>query len=289
VAYGEGEGIPLSYQAILYMHLFFGYMYIGSARDFVHKNKNKVILASFLLVFPRLLISLHWGRYFVGQTVAVLLFIYIGRGWVHISMRRMFQIALLACAVIIIPALTRGERLNGYNEYGQAAIAAFFQGGDTLYFYQEDKNIRFDCQPLLISLTAKTIPYSALHLCTINVGDVKFAPADLGSLLTQKYSNNFMKGTGCIYLLELYLIAGLFGVYVGSFLFGYSCRWFVLKTSYRSIFVGIWAECLSRAIFAPRAELGYVYERIPSLLMATLLFGVICQSLKSRVNERSIC
>jgi len=43
----------------------------------------------------------------------------------------------------------------------------------------------------------------------------------------------------------------------------------------RSLFSGIWAECLTRALMAPRGSLGYVYERIPSLVLSTLLVIVV--------------
>jgi hypothetical protein len=46
----------------------------------------------------------------------------------------------------------------------------------------------------------------------------------------------------------------------------------------RSLFSGIWAECLTRALLAPRGDLGYVFERIPSLVCATLLVVLVVWS-----------
>ena len=61
---------------------------------------------------------------------------------------------------------------------------------------------------------------------------------------------------------------------LGSIIFGLTCRKFVEWIGYRSLYAGIWAECLSRALLAPRGSLGYVYERIPSLVLATLCVEV---------------
>ncbi len=82
-----------------------------------------------------------------------------------------------------------------------------------------------------------------------------------------------MAGVGSNYMLELYLTGGLTAVFIGSVFLGFSCRSFIALISCRSIYAGIWAECLTRALFAPRGNLGYIYERIPSLILATL--GVV--------------
>ena len=277
-AYGDGSGIPLVYQAVLYSHLFVGYMYLGSVPSLEGRNRRRVLLVAGLLIFPRLMISLHWSRFFVGQTAVVLLLIAMARGWLYLSFRRWLQMAALAAAIVFVPAFTRGDKLTGDRPNGKPAVVKFLQDGDTLFFFQEDRNLNPECPPLLVSLTRKTFPYTWLHLCTITVGNVRNTPADLGSILTQEYSNDFLRGTGCIYLLELYLTGGMVTVYLGSALFGASCRWLVEHLGYRSLLSGIWAECLVRALFAPRGELGYVYERIPSLLFATLAVIVLSWS-----------
>ena len=85
-------------------------------------------------------------------------------------------------------------------------------------------------------------------------------------------------------MLELYLTGGIGAIIFGSFLFGLTSRCFLGLISGRSLFAGIWAECLSRALFAPRSTLGYVYERIPSLLMATMIVVAVARFLHPRVR-----
>jgi hypothetical protein len=102
---------------------------------------------------------------------------------------------------------------------------------------------------------------------------LKNMPATTGRIITVNDPSSFhgtVAGSGSNYMLELYLFGGLFAVYAGSAFFGFSCRRFAGWIGKRSLFSGIWAECLTRALLAPRNELGYVYERIPSLILATL-------------------
>jgi hypothetical protein len=99
-------------------------------------------------------------------------------------------------------------------------------------------------------------------------------PATLDRILTVNDPTTFegtVAGTGSNYLLDLYLFSGMIAVFAGSAVFGFSCRRFVGWIGKRSLFSGIWAECLTRALMAPRGSLGYVYERIPSLVLATVL------------------
>jgi hypothetical protein len=64
-------------------------------------------------------------------------------------------------------------------------------------------------------------------------------------------------------------------VVLGSLAFGFLCRLMTASLAARSLFSGIWAECLMRAVFAPRGTLGYVFEKVPWLVLATLLVALI--------------
>lgn len=78
-----------------------------------------------------------------------------------------------------------------------------------------------------------------------------------------------LTGPGANYILELYLSGGIGAILVGSLVFGMTCRWFAGWIGRRSLFAGIWAECLTRGLLAPRGTLGYVYQLIPVLVVAT--------------------
>lgn len=274
VAYGEGEGIPLWLQAILYTHLFFGLMFLGIAG----KNEvshRRIWIAAFLTTLPRLLVSLHWGRFFFAQALVPIIFIAIARGWLRMGRKWLIYLPLLAAAIVFVPAITRGTKVAGEDASGRSDLVTFFQQGSVLVFFEKDRDLVASCPPIAVSFLAKTVPFKALGICTMRVGNQTGVLADITSLLTARYSDDLMAGTGGIYILELFLVGGVPAIIIGSVMFGISCRWFIEALAYRSLFVGIWAECISRALFAPRGTLGYVYERIPSLVLSTIAVVVL--------------
>ncbi len=276
VQYGEGNSIPFLQQVVLYVHMFLAFAFLGVVKD-IKENRRRIGIVVFLTVLPRLIVSLHWGRFFLAQALVPILLIALARGWVKLSSMRVLQLSIIALFLFLVPPLMRGNQVFGTDSSGQYAILDFLKSGSPLVFLQENRDLATPCPPLLISLTQKVFPYGALHICTVDVGDAKNIPASLENLLTHEYSDDLLLGSGSIYLLELYLTGGVFAIVIGTVAFAISCRRFIEWIGQRSLFAGIWAECLSRALLAPRGNLGYVYERIPSLLVATLLVVFFCQ------------
>ncbi len=269
VDYGSGEGLPGIYQAVFYAHMFAGFMALGTARP-ERDGWRRVLTICALVTLPRLIVSLHWGRFFLAQAVVPILFIVISRGWIALHAKRVLQLALVAIVIIFVPALTRGDDLAG-----STALAQFFASGSTLRLYQDnvDLDLSGRCPPLLVSLTAKFIPYGALHACVIDLWGMQNLPATLDRLLAYNApgSEILLIGPGSNYLLELSVTGGVTAVLMGSALFGLCCRFFVAGVGTRSVFAGIWADCLTRALLAPRGDLGYVFEQVPALLAAVAL------------------
>lgn len=286
VPYNEGHGPSLLTQAILYIYLFFGLLYVGAVSD-SRRGSKRLLLVIALTIAPRLLISLHWGRFFAAQAIVPILFIAMARRWITFSPKRIAQLSLVALFILFVPALTRGDSILGLDDYGTPQIVNYFGYMNSLGFFQDDMDLSYKCPPLLLSLTVKVVPYSLLGVCTIDVGDQRNLPATMEQLLTRKYTNDIMAGVGSNYILELYLTGGMTAIFVGSIILGFTCRTFIALISSRSIYAGIWAECLSRALFAPRGNFGFVFERIPSLVAAT--FAVVFLSwCFSRMNRPAI-
>ena len=273
-SYFEGEGISLPEQAVMYIYLFCNLLYISSVAD-PKKDRKKVILVAFLAIAPRLLISFWWRRFYVTQALVPIVLIAVARGWINFTFKRFVQMALIALFVLFVPALTRGDNVLGEDRQGNPQIVNYFGYMNTLKFFEDNQNLEYSCPPLLISFTAKLVPWSFLHICTIDVGRDKNIPATLNDILTKNESNDLMAGTGANYLLELHLAGGLPAILGGSLVFGFVCRHLVYLLGYRSLYAGIWAECLNRALMAPRGTLGYVFERIPSELIATWIVVAI--------------
>jgi hypothetical protein len=268
--YGSAPPIPRPFQAVLYTHLFFCILYLGAA-DPEKQGWRRIMTVVVLVTLPRLIESMHGGRFFLAQAVVPAVLIAVSRGWILINIKRVAQLAALALVIVFVPSLTRGDDVIGQEE-----SVNYFAAGSSLQLFQDntDLNLNGYCPPFLVSLTAKTIPYSMLGLCVVDFDGLKDMPATLERILTLNDPLSFdgtVSGTGSNYLLDLYLFGGMSAVLVGSILFGFSCRRFVAWIGERSLFSGIWAECLTRALLAPRCSLGYVYERIPSLILTTLL------------------
>ena len=192
--YGEGENIPLIYQAVLYGHLFFGLLYLGATDG---ANRKRLWLAVLLVAAPRLLISFHWSRFFAAQALLPIIFIAVARGWLQITKWRFVQIGVLGLFLIFVPALTRGDQVVGEDA---STFVRFFQTGSTLVFLQTYSDLKTPCPPLLVSLTAKVVPYGLIGHCTIDVGNAKGLPATMTNLLTHEESDDLMRGTGGNYL-----------------------------------------------------------------------------------------
>lgn len=288
-------------QIVYYLHLFFGFMYLGVARG-GPQSRKRIVIAVVLIALPRFVVSMHYGRMFLAEGVVPLVFIAVARGFLQLSWKRMMQIAALGLFIIFVPSITRGDPLFGTPGEDAAnaetpAIVTWFAGGSTLYVTQQylDMDLSRRCPPLLISLTGKVIPYALLHICTVTLSGVwtdtnvntEWA-ANIDRLVTYDLNgaDGSMNegGTGTSYVLELYLTAGLTGVMLGSFLFGAACKFFATSMAARSLFSGIWAECLLRAIFSPRGNLGYVFEKVPALLLATMLVVLISREFRSQTS-----
>ena len=210
--------IPRLYQAVLYTQLFFAFMFLPAV-DPKKEGWRRVWIATTLVILPRLIISLHGGRFFLAQAVIPAILISIARGWTSISVRRTLQFAALALFIIFVPALTRGAGLSDFLDQGE--LIKFFQAGSSLQRFQDNTDLSLEgrCPPFLVSLTAKSIPYGLIGICVVDAGGLKNLPATLDRILTindPSTLNGTMSGSGSNYLLDLYLFGGVPAVFVGS-------------------------------------------------------------------------
>lgn len=285
VEYGT-EDIPFAYQIVLYLHLFVGFLFLGLARD-TPKERHRVITASLLIILPRLIVAMHLRRFFLAQAVVPILLIALARGWVRVSWRTAAFLFAAALFTVFVPALARGDLVS------RPLVEEFVSGGAAPILLQEfaDTDLSGRCPPLLVGLTEMTIPYRELGVCMTRSSHGGLVPASVGGIIGENVPTDTVDvaaGSGGNYLLGLYLTGGLAGIALGSAFFGFTCRCFVAWIGTRSAFAGIWAVCLSRSLLAPRGTLGYVYERIPSLLLAVavaLWFAWLANVLLERRRE----
>jgi hypothetical protein len=297
-AYGS-VNVTFADQTVYYLHLFFGFMFLGVARA-GRQSRRRIWIAVVLIALPRFVASMNYGRMFLAEGIVPMVFIAVARGFLQLSWKRTVQIAGLGLFIIVVPSLTRGDLSAAGEDAADAEtpqIVHWFAGGSTLLVSQEymDLDLTKRCPPLLVSLTGKVVPYALLHVCAITLSgmgasdnvDTEFA-ANLDRVVTYEVNgaDGSMSngGTGTSYLLELYLTAGLTGVVLGSFAFGAVCKVLANSLTARSLFSGIWAECLMRAVFSPRGMLGYVFEKVPGLLLATVLVVLISREFRAQTS-----
>lgn len=280
VDYGRGEGIPLLYQAFFYPQMSFFFLYITTTPD--KELKPKVFWALVALsIGIRLIVSLKWGRFFVGQIIFAFFIVALARGWLRITPTNMLKLLLAGVFVFAVPAITRGDFDASKKTSNDNPLVEFVAAGSTLKLFQDNTELDLTdwCNPLFVSLSAKTVPFKALDVCTIDIWGEFGLPATLDRILAYNEigakAMDVLNGPGSNYMLELYVSLGReIGVIVGSFFFGMSCAFSYNALQFRTIYGSIWLEILSRAIFAPRSNLGYVFERLPSLYMTTIIVAM---------------
>jgi hypothetical protein len=299
--YGD-LSVSFADQIVYYLHLFFGFMFLGVVRA-GHQSRRKICIAVVMIALPRFIVSTNYGRMFLAEGIVPLVLIAVARGFIQLSWKRTAQIAGLGLFIILVPSITRGDFSAAGADPASAetpAIVLWLSGGTTLLVTQQymDIDMTHRCPPLLVSLTGKLIPYALLHVCTITTSGMgenanvttEFA-ANLDRVVTYEMNGgdgSMTTGTGTSYLLELYLTGGLAGVAFGSFVYGAVCKLLATSMAARSLFSGIWAECLMRAVFSTRATLGYAFEKVPVLLLATMLVVLISREFCSRASRAEL-
>jgi hypothetical protein len=282
--YGE-YSIPFAGQGLFYAHLFFGFMFLSTIRPEKH-SKKAVVLVFICIILPRIIVSLHYGRVFIAFGVLPMLFIAIARGWLNLTIRKVVCIILLGVSILIVPSIFRGDFKNyssdAGSEYARNFIGVWLLAGSSLNVFDRfyNSSILGFCPPILVSFTEQMIPYKILGICTVPQADgTRVANADaIATYMINGDSYSRGGGTGSTYILDLYWFNGIMAIIIGSIILGSTCKLFIGSVGYRSVFSGIWAECLVRSLFIVRGTYGYMYQRIPSLVFATILCALIVRA-----------
>src|SRR5260370_37741824 len=103
--------------------MFFAFLFLGAARS-IREDQRRIIIASILVIAPRLIVSLRWGRFFLVQAVVPVLLIVFARGWGTLSRKRIIQLRSLALFLLFLPSLIRGD---GF--FRREALVTMFQSG----------------------------------------------------------------------------------------------------------------------------------------------------------------
>lgn len=300
LSYGEGDGVPLIYQAFFYAQLSFFFIYVASSSDEEKKSKTFLFIV-FISVLIRLIVSLKWGRFFLIQGVFPVLIIFVARNWIKITFKNILIFLLSGLFVFFVPSYFRGDFDQAkeivteidFDKIDKDSLALdYMKSSSTLKLFQDNKDDDYSkwCNPLIVSLTQKIIPYSVLDICVMDIWREKSLATTLDRILAYKelgpeISQEVLNGPGSNYLLESYVsLGGVVGVCIVSFLLGIITAISFNSLTSVSLFGSIWLEVLTRAVLAPRGNIGYVFERIPMLLITTYGFIILSQLLYRNIN-----
>lgn len=265
--YGEGDNISLPTQVIMYAHLFFGIFFFGIIAQRLQTSKIKIIMVPILLLTPRLIVSLVWGRFYLVQALLPLIFMTLISPHYKFNWKHPILICVMGLFVFIVPPIFRGDDLQSTE-----SLKNFLIHGSTLSLIDKYSYLKntIKCNPFIVSSTSKMFPYSFFGLCTIDVWGEKGLPATLDRLLAYEETGNIdiLAGPGSNLLLELQLSGGFIGVVLGSILFGFMNKFSAVKLYGNPVYASIWVEILTRSLLVPRSNFGYVIERIPALFIA---------------------
>ena len=268
----------------LYLQLFFGFMYLSTLRVEKH-SKNEVKIAVLFVILPRAIISLHYYRMYTAFAILPVIFIATARGWIKLTAKRIVELLALGAFLVVIPSALRGD-FKSYSVNAASENLRMFSGNSRMFagdwLLSGSSLIVFDkfhntsmlglCSPLFVSLSEDIIPYQKLGICTVPyAGTTRVGNSAGVATYIVDGDNPIRASSGSIYILDLYWLGGIIAVAVGSFVMGATCKFFVKSMGNRTIFCGIWAECLVRSLLAVRGTYGGIYQRIPSLLLATFL------------------
>jgi len=266
-------------------------MYLSTIRPKIH-HRRSIWVASLLVILPRAIISLNYFRQFLIFAVLPIVFIAIARGWIKLTLKRAAKLFALGVCLVVVPSVLRGdfkshsssiegENLRMYTGNSRMYVGSWLLSGSSLTIFEKfhTANISGGCSPLLVSLTEYIIPYRTLGWCTVPfAGTIRVA--DSNGLTTYMINGNGLSrgGTGATFILDLYWFGGILAVGIGSAVMGFTCRFFVESMGSRTIFNGIWAECLMRSLMAIRGTYGFVYERIPALVLTAIFCALIIRA-----------
>ncbi len=293
LTYGEGDGVPLLYQAFFYAQLSFFFVYISTCDE--EERKSNLFWAIIIVTIAiRLIVSLQWGRFFLVQAVFPIFIVFAARKWIVFSLKNIVAFLLVGAFVVLAPAYFRGDfntaisitdEIDFDKVDTEGASIEYMKASSTLKLFEDNKDDDYSnyCNPLVVSLTQKVVPYALLDMCVMDIWREKALATTMDRILAYKElgheaSQEVLAGPGSNYLIESYVsLYGVFGIVVVSFVFGVITAISFNSLTTASLFGSIWLEILTRGVLIPRGNVGYALERVPMLLLTTLVFILLTQ------------
>ena len=264
--YGEGDSMPYVFQIFLYAHLYTFFFYLRFVDEKEVKSRRFVLL-SLAVLLPRLLISTHWGRFFVGQAMLPFVFAMLVGGNVMVRMRHVLIIVLGAgCIYFVLPWL-RGDDVGGQ---GTESVLRFIAGGGPVHLVGQVEDVEQAYPNVNFLMTGLVGPFAPNLLSAeerIDIWGQEGAPLTLDRAFAELEGIGFysLTGPGSVYVADLLVLGGMAALVAGSIVIGglLACA----RSLYRLPVLLSLAlfDIVSKIVFLPRTSFTYLIDRIAVL------------------------
>ncbi|CAN7504508.1 hypothetical protein [Caballeronia sp. dw_19] len=264
--YGEGDSMPYVFQIFLYAHLYTFFFYLR----FVDENEVKsrrFILLSLAVLLPRLLISTHWGRFFVGQAMLPFVFALLVGGHVMVRLRHVLIIVLGAGCIYFVLPMLRGDDVGGQ---GTESVLLFIAGGGPVHLVGQVEDVEQAYPNVNFLMTGLVGPFAPNLLSAeerIDIWGQEGAPLTLDRAFAEMEGIGFysLTGPGSVYVADLLVLGGMAALIAGSIVIGglLACARSLYKLP---VLVSLALfDIVSKIVFLPRTSFTYLIDRIAVL------------------------
>jgi hypothetical protein len=268
--YGEGDSMPYVFQIFLYAHLYTFFFYLRFV-DGTEVKSQRFVLVSLAVLLPRLLISSHWGRFFVGQAILPFVFALLVGGNVKVRMRHLLTIIIGATCIYFVLPLIRGDDVGGQ---GTESVLRFIASGGPVHLVGQVEEIDAAYPNVNFFKTGLVGPFAPSLLSAeerIDIWGQEGAPLTLDRAFAELEGIGFysLTGPGSVYVADLLVLGGLGMLIAGSIVIGalLACT----RSLYRLPVLLSLAlfDIFSKVVFLPRTSFTYLIDRI-------VILTVIC-------------
>jgi hypothetical protein len=261
--YGEGDSMPYAFQIFLYAHLYTFFFYLRFVDD-VEIKSRRFIYMSLAVLLPRLLISTHWGRFFVGQAILPFVFALLVGGNIRVRMRHLLAIIAGAACIYFVLPLIRGDDVGGE---GTESVLRFIAGGGPVHLVGQVEDVDAAYPNVNFFKTGLIGPFAPSLLSAeerIDIWGQEGAPLTLDRAFAELEGIGFysLTGPGSVYVADLLVLGGMGMLVAGSIVIG------ILLACTRSLYrlpvlisLALF-DIFSKVVFLPRTSFTYLIDRI---------------------------
>jgi hypothetical protein len=282
VDYLDMDSVSPVSQVVAYLALYLYFLCLSLSSK--SQNSRKEFFFLFLLVMlPRLMVGSISGRFVAVMPVIAFLFIGLSRGFIQFKFRAFLAVLMAAIYVLFVhPLLRAGEQIDVDSD---TFMQVLLRSGPVNLMEQLDEVARdfHDVNFLKTGLIGNITPalLSPNERVDLWKREGLAVTADRAFAINEGAGFEEMFGPGSIYVGELYLIGGWFGVIAGSIVLGGTMAFAQSHAARISFWLVPLLDFVVKVPFVPRSNITYMYERfVPLLVFVGLTYFLAMALLK---------